>query len=108
VNTKKVVVEEAIFHKNDIIGTESAPSVSSYRSSATGKSKISRSTSSRQAAVSHKNSRSNEEFDKTGKIIELDDDSDNDYNSSLLGSTGEFEMLQKMVNYFLFFYVLYI
>ena len=84
-----------MFHKNDI-GSESAPSVSSYKSSATGKSKISR-TSSRQA-MSHKNSRSAEEFDKTGKIIELDnDDSDNDYNSSHLGSTGEFEMLQKMV-----------
>eukprot|EP01038_Epipyxis_sp_PR26KG_P004211 gene4211-5985_t len=84
--TKRIVVEESVpFRKGP--GSDSMPSVSSFRSSATGKSRSFRGQSRQKTA--------NSDFDKTGQIIELDDE-DFDGDFSLMGSTGEFEMLQKL------------
>lgn len=89
VATKKVVIEEPVFKRED--DGNYTPSVGSFRSSATGRSKTSK--ASRRSTPSNTNA----DLDKTGKIIELDDDLEEEFGS--FNSTGQmFDMLQKSVS----------
>lgn len=96
VSTRKVVNDPAAaaaaFRRN-IPAASGTPSVSSYRSSATGRS---RNTSSNRSYRST-HSKTTDRDDKTGKIIELD--IDGEFGALGLNATGfMFDLLQKAVS----------
>ncbi len=96
VTTKKVIIEDNTY-RNGVPGVASTtPSVSSFRSSATGRSRGTGGTRSRYGSEKGSNSGHPNSMDKTGQIMELDDDPDADFGN--LSSTGAlFDMLQKTV-----------
>lgn len=92
VPTRKVAAEDSGFKRNIPASQSSTPSVSSFRSSATGKSR------NTMGARSYRSSQSKQQdrLDKTGQIIELDNEVDAEFVD--LSATGlMFNMLQKQV-----------
>jgi hypothetical protein len=95
VTTRKVVVEEINFNKGSLTARSGTPSVSSYRSSATGKTRSSSASRTVRSLGSRGSDRDGKAQDATGQIIELDDP-DNEFGD--FNATGSmFEMLQRAV-----------
>ncbi len=97
VATRRVMAEEKSFRRT-VPATSGTPSVSSYRSSATGRSRGTTGNKSHRSV----HSRQSERDDKTGQIMELEDDLDAEFGD--FGATGYmFNMLEKAVSghYFL-------
>lgn len=96
VTTRKVVVEEINFNKGPLSARSGTPSVSSYRSSVTGKTRTSSASRTTRSFGSRGSDRDGSKaLDKTGQIIELDDP-DNEFGD--FNATGYmFDMLQKAV-----------
>lgn len=93
VSTRKVVNDQTSFRRN-VPAASGTPSVSSYRSSATGRSR----TTSGNRSYRSTNSRATDRDDKTGKIIDLD--IDGEFGGLNLNATGYmFDMLQKAVSH---------
>jgi hypothetical protein len=93
VTTRKVVIEEINFNKGSLTARSGAPSVSSYRSSATGKTRSSSASRTVRSLGSRASDRDGKAQDTTGQIIELDGP-DNEFGD--FNATGSmFEMLPR-------------
>lgn len=92
-STRKVVNDPNAFRRGVPSSHSNTPSVSSYRSSATGRS---RNTSSNRSYRST-NSKHTDRDDKTGKIFDLENEFEGEVGG--FGATGYlFDMLQKAVS----------
>ena len=91
-STRKVVAEENSFRRSVPASHSNTPSVSSFRSSATGRSRTTTGTRGHRAA-----SKQSDRNDKTGQIMELEGDLDAEFGE--LGATGYmFNLLEKAVS----------
>jgi hypothetical protein len=95
VATRKVVTEENKFRRN-VPSNSATPSVSSFKSSATGRSRTTTGTKSHRSVHSKQSDRDHHHasLDKTGQIMELEDDYDGEFSD--FNATGQmFNLLEK-------------